>query len=219
MNIEGVPQILQHVLEGGDFDIKDVWLPGEDERSWWEQVGGDYGDPWTYGGEWYNPVTKEAVYFRGIEDEKEIEPGDVNVPERVMAKITGKIHDPYLDTPEAKEDAAWHTKQLRHEEWELDRIVGDYQYARAAFLNDRKQRTFYGFDVPEKMETWLTRHEEAVKKNVGAENDYDDWPVYAKMFAIGSYIGVENFAEPFVMNRIEAQKYFGTKGRSLRPSS
>lgn len=50
-------------------------LESEDSGSY-EQIGGDYGDPWAYGGVWFNSVTGQLVATEGCEDDDDVDAGD-----------------------------------------------------------------------------------------------------------------------------------------------
>jgi len=218
MNIEGVDQVLKAILEDeDDFDVKEIGHPDPESEGHWEQVGGDYGDPWVYGAEWYNMVKRELIHFGGVENEKEVDPDDVELPEAAMAKLKAKVyaqvHDPYLDTDEAKEDPAWLAKQLKDEEWDIEREVGkalgNYQYARAAYLNSRTRYAFYRLDVPESLDDYA-KEVEQIRPQYGPDANFEDWPIYSKLSEIANYWGWEVLdAERFWMNKLEAQKFFG----------
>lgn len=50
----------------------------------WEQIGGDFGDPWTYGGTWFNKELDEIIHFPGVESEDyDVEPDSERVDSRM----------------------------------------------------------------------------------------------------------------------------------------
>lgn len=184
-------EILQSILEDEDHDdiVKDVAFGSED--GYWTQIGGDFGDPWLYGGDWFNPVKGEVLHFDGVENEKEVEPDEVEIPASMLAKLP-------------PEDEDW------RENTERDRIIGNYKYARAAFLNARTERTFWLFDVEDGIPAWLQRYEEPVRKQFDEEAGFEHWPVEQKMIEIGHYAGFREFAHSIYMNKIEAEKFLRT---------
>lgn len=209
--------IVKAILEADDLDfegdIKDVFLPGPTD---WQQIGGDV-HLWTYGGTLWNPYTRQLFHFDGIENEKEIEPEDVEVPPYTLAKIKAMVHDPYLDTPEGQEDPAWLEKQLKQEEWEVERKVGEYQYAKAAFLNARKQYRWdqVSLEGEEDIPSYLQQYIEPVKQQFDEEtqSQFDEWPLEVKVAEIFGYTGWEQYADSVMMSQREARQFFNQKLR------
>lgn len=197
-------------IDDEDFgdDIKDVIEIGQEDH--WQQVEGD-ANPWVWGGTWYNPAENSLLHFDGIDQDgvKEIEDTDVEVPEQIMAKIKAKVHDPYLDTDEAKEDPAWLQRMLRHEENEIELMANRYQVARAEFLNNRLQHKFWLIHVCPP-DDWILRHyTDRVKAQFDEETQaqFDAWPVYLKLIEIGRYIGFNEIGHELTMSYIEAKKF------------
>lgn len=188
-------------------DIKDVSeLSQEDE---WFQVGGDWGNSWVYGGDWYNPGLRQIIHFEGIDYNTEIDPDSIPVPEHMLAKIKSKVHNPYLDSEEAKEDPGWLAKHLEDEEQEIERIVQQYQVARAAFLEVRKLRTFYRAYEFAPDDYFFRTYDAKIAKEFDNPEDYLSWPPYAKMIEIGGRIGWHEIATEVKWNRLEAKAVLG----------
>ncbi len=210
MNIDGVPEILAAILSEDDDEAKEVYHPDADYPGDWTQVGGDYGNPWVYGGDWFNIHKKSLLHFAGIEQDREVDYRKIPVPEHAMAKLKARIHDPYLDTDEAKEDPAWLKRMLDSEEREIDRIVDNYRVAKAALIEDHKGRQFYLLDVPETLPSYLQSREEAVMSFVGmTPEQWAELPVEQKLIEFGSYMGFHEIGSELTMNKVEAQKLLG----------
>lgn len=219
MNIPGVPDVLAHILreDEDDIDLKDFATPSEDSPGWWEQVGGDFGNPWEYGGEWHNPVTHKVLYFGGVESDpgKEVDYADVKVPEHVMANIIKRYHDPATDAEEDADHKKW---LLNREQFKIDQVVDAYKIGRADFLNNRVKLDFWLFDASEKdyVPPHLQRYVEPVRQQFDKDADFDNWPIWQKLLEIGRYAGFEDFAEHIQMNKLEAQAFLGTGSRKLK---
>lgn len=195
--------------EFGD-DIKDVIEIGQENH--WYQIDGD-ANPWIWGGSWYNPAENEILHFDGIDQDgtKEIEDTDVEVPEQVLAAIRAKIHDPYLDTEEAKEDPAWLQRMLRQEENEIELMANRYQVARAEFLNNRLEHTFYQILVPPPTDWIFKKYTDVVKSQFDEETQarFDSWPLPVKLMEIARYIGVSQIGDPIKLTYKEANAKLG----------
>lgn len=79
------------------------------------QIGGDFGNPWEYGGTWVREQDGDMVHFPGMDSEdKEIETGDSRIDGRLTpqdyAVIVDKLH---LDAVDAWENAEDEVRQ-RH---------------------------------------------------------------------------------------------------------
>jgi len=80
-------QIARALLDESDKAPKD-WLLAQDYEERAEQIDGDMGSPWTYGGAWKSPHSEDDIfYIRGLEGEgiKDVESWDIEVPEAVEA--------------------------------------------------------------------------------------------------------------------------------------
>lgn len=174
------------VLEDDDL-VKSVSTPSED--GYWTQIDGDYGDPWLYGGAWYNPAKQIVVYFDGVEYKKEVDPDEVPVPDQVLNKLP-------------PEDPDWRENRQR------DKIIGDYRYARAAFLNARTRRTFYEIDVEDEIPHHLQRYVEPVSAQF-EPGVWEELPLPNKLLEIGRYVGMDNVGSSFDITKREAEKMLG----------
>lgn len=58
-----------------------------------EQIWGDFGDPWTYGGAWKDPGNGNILVIRGLEGSgiDEIDPDNVQIPSLVFKSIVDEI--------------------------------------------------------------------------------------------------------------------------------
>jgi hypothetical protein len=206
--------LMTRVLEADDEDdiLKDLAGPFE-PYDYWEQVGGDFGDPWIYGGDWFNEHRDQLLHFYGIESEqeREIDPDDVEIPPHLREKIRQKIHDPDLDEPWAQEDLAWLERQKQREEDEIDEVIGHYQYARAAFLNARESYTFYMVNVSAFDEIINNQAKMApIRQQFDDLADFDSWPLHAKVIEYCGYYGwLDNTDSVIDMSKLEAQKFLG----------
>jgi hypothetical protein len=188
--VEPALEVVTHLLEDDDDDlVKQISV--QSEEGYWTQIDGDFGDPWTYGGSWYNPVKAQVLHFEGIENEEDTDPDKVEIPATMLAKL-----------PPENED--W------RENHERDKIIQNYQIARAEFLDNRKKRDFYLMDVPAEVPPWLRHYEEMVRKALGEDADYDNWPVANKLVEIGRYSDFNLFSFPTRMDKLEAEKFLRT---------
>jgi len=207
------PEIVRHLLEDeeDDFDVKDVTDPIGEGDSWWEQIEGDYGDPWEYGGTWYNPVTHTMLHFEGLETMEQLEIGeikseDVEVPPQVMAKIDQQFPPDYVD-PDG--DLEWQQRQRNDNERKRDQLIDQYKVARAAFLNERKKFPWYEIGVPEsgKLEQWMDAKVPNVAQMHGlSEQEFRALPLANQIIAFVGYLGIDEFGSKFMMSKREAEQ-------------
>lgn len=186
-------EIVHKLVENeDDFDIKDVSNVGQED--YWEQICGDWGNPWIYGGSWYNRGQERILHFDGIEDKYKVEPDDIEVPAQVLAKL-----------PPEQED--W------RENHERESIIRKYQYARAEFLNARKEYPFWDIHVCKSDDYLLKRYEADMIKNTAewAGTPYTDWAVPSKLVEIGNYIGFDEIGDKIKLSYKEAQAMLGSK--------
>lgn len=170
-----------------DLDPKDVY--NTEPSNEWEQISGDYGDPWVYGGSWFNAAQSQVIHFNGIETEGgEIDSDDIEVPATMLAKLP-------------PEQPGWYDNRERDEaiEW--------YKIAKADFLNARKPYDFYLIPVDmedTELPDWMKKYENP--------NEYDGWNELSlpqKLIEIGGHIGMNEIGEPMKMSHLEAQKFLG----------
>ena len=148
---------------------------GESTNKGYEQVGGDFGDPWLYGGTWYEAESTNLVHFEGTESDPdgEFESSDKAVDDKletadyraIMALVT--LED--TDSWECKED------EIRED--------------KAAYLNAAKKfpvyRTFIADD-----EDFKPDFLPSVLDGTGMdEEEYDKLPNYAKVEMLASHMG------------------------------
>lgn len=74
-----------------------------------EQIGGDFGNPWDYGGTWFSPQTNDLIHFPGIDDdEKDVESSDPRIDSMLTpgeyASIANELHMDNTDKWENTED-------------------------------------------------------------------------------------------------------------------
>jgi hypothetical protein len=213
---EIVAQIVEDLNDDTFDDVsepKDIYA---DDPDFWTQFDGDFGNPWVWGGSWYNEAKNKIVHFEGLdnmdESEQDIEPDDVEVPEGVIARAKAKVHDPYLDTDEAKEDPEWHRRMVFAEEMEAEQIIEKYKLSRSEFLNARKSRTFWTIDVAD-AEYLIAEYEDKVLAQFDEETAKrykETWPPQAKIMEIVThFVGLNNLASSFKMTYQEARQLLG----------
>lgn len=172
-------------VEDEDFEVKDVSDVGQED--YWHQIAGD-ASPWVWGGSWYNPDKKEIIHFNGIDYEGgEVDYKDIEVPAQVLAKLPPEQPD-------------W------RENKERDAIIDNYRIARAEFLNNRKQYSFWKIDADrDVLPSWLQRYDNP--------NHYEQWDQLSlpqKLIEIGEYIGMNEIGSEFKMNYQQAQALLGS---------
>lgn len=184
-------EIVRRITEADDddFDLKDVMDVGQED--YWQQIDGD-ANPWVYGGSWYNPARSTIIHFDGIEYDKDMEPDDVPVPQQMLVKL-----------PPEQED--WRENHGR------DKTIRDYQYARAEFLNARKQRTFWEIDVRGDMlpNHWI-KYEDHSPTGM-TDEDWQRMNLPQKLIELGRYFGFDEIGGQFKLNYKEAQRMLGAK--------
>jgi hypothetical protein len=212
--LEAAPDILRHLLEDeDDFDMKDV---GQDDPdpSYWHQIDGDYGDPWEYGGSWFNPARSIVWHFEGLETMEqlgigEVDPDDIEVPPTMKAALDRQFPLDYVD-PDG--DLDWQERQRRDNERERDRLVGQYQYARAAYLNARKEFPWYEIDVDRdgELDSWLDRKVPDVAQMCGmTEEDFRAMPLANQLIEMTRYFGTDEIGGKFKMSKQQAERELG----------
>ena len=186
-------------VEDEDFGLEDVY-DVEPENAW-RQIDGDFGDPWEYGGDWYNPARNEVLHFGGLEeegDDADIDPNDVPVPDQMLAKL-----------PPEQED--WTQNKDR------DNAIDRYKLARAEFLNLRKQRPFWLIHVPGPDDAVFRRYDGAVARSWGFEpgtKEYRDYmiaPPEYKIVQVGRYVGFHELGHEERMTRQQARVLLGDR--------
>jgi hypothetical protein len=188
-----------------DLLIEDDNEPYEDEEllrnitqnepiNAWQQIGGDFGDPWLYGGDWFNQDTDEIIHFDGIEYDKDIEYWDIEVPQEVLNKIGPEIED-----------------DNRHN-FMRDQKIEAYKLAKATFINNHKPRYFWHTHVYEDDQIFREYREKVANQFGRGEEGlrlFDSMTLAQQLAAIASYVGWGSVADRFEMNYIEAKQKLG----------
>ena len=212
------PHVIAHLLEDDedlDFtdDLKDVGFDAENSKGYWHQVDGDWGDPWEYGGSWYNKTLGTVLHFEGMEswnqfpEERDFEPDNIEVPPELAANLERRFPSDYVD-PDG--DLEWQQKQRNRNERERDNLIGHYQYARAAFLNSRKKHAFYEIAVEDGWSNWALPHLESIAQSYGySMEEFESQPMELKLLQLGRHIGFEEIGSTVRMNKREAQELLG----------
>lgn len=213
------PEIVRHLLEDDDdFDTKELSGQGQDPdpNGYWTQVDGDFGDPWEYGGSWFNPVRSIVWHFEGLETMEqlgigEIKPENVAVPAQVKAKLDQEYPLDYVD-PDG--DLEWQQETRDDNEREHDHLIDQYQVARAAYLNERKQYPWYEIDIPEDgaLDTWMDEKVGDLVRSMGMEEEgFRALPLAIQYTSFIGYFGIDEIGSKFEMSRREATKELGVQ--------
>jgi hypothetical protein len=195
--------------EGGKFAD---FQPEEDKG--WVQIDGD-ANPWEYGGSWYNKEHNLIWHFDGLDalasggDKVEIEPDDVQVPDRMRLALERRWPSDYID-PDG--DLYWQERERNANERERDNAIDNYQYTKAKKLNLLRQQTFYAIGVPDKLYSWMRRHIEDIASGFGCSvEDFEAEPMTSQILRVGEHLGFDSVGEQFQINRIDARKELGIK--------
>lgn len=184
-------QLVQDLLEMDDeIDVKDLDEPTP--GGYWRQIGGDV-NAWVWGGTFFNPVTRELLHFDGIDTEGgDVDPDDVEVPPQMLAKL-----------PPEQED--W------RENTERDRIIGNYQYAKAELLTNQKPRPFYVMShIPmDQLPHQWRRYEHECPTGLDQET-WEQMPIESKIDELAGYFGWAEYGHRIDMNYYQAHRF--TKG-------
>lgn len=148
----------------------------------WEQIGGDFGDPWVHGGDWFNLFKREIIHIDGLEGEgiNEIDEYDLETTVDDDAMLLREY--PVKIDPEFPEDG---------DENERDRNL-----AKSTLLTDRAEKmnqkiavTVYRFldeDITD--DDWPDQ--EAIKSSMDMDDDaWADMPTASKWIEIGRHHG------------------------------
>jgi hypothetical protein len=213
--LKGVPAVLGALLEDDEefaFDAKDMdseSAPADE----WRQIGGDYGDPWEYGGSWYNDARQEIWYFAGLEAEESGEydplaPDNIRVPPGMQAALNRRFPLDYVD-PDG--DAAAGESQREANRREQERVIGNYQYARSAHLKLRQRRTFWSIDTSRgRLEPWMEGEVSFVANSLGmSEEEFLDMPLPTQLLEFAHHFGFHEVGEAFKMSQSEAREALG----------
>lgn len=199
------PQITRHLLEDDDFDMKDVGEVNEDR---WEQIGGDFGDPWTYGGSWFNESQRKIIHFEGTDsdEEAEVDPDTIPVPLTMQRALDSRYPLDYVD-PDG--DMEWQQRQRDDNERERAKLIGNYQYARAAYLDSNKLHTLYEIDLDG--HEWMDRKKAEVARVHGISvEEFEAMPRPNQIIDYGQYMGFHEIGTAFEASRREASRMLRT---------
>ena len=113
-----------------EWDIAGVTEAMVPSTNGFEQIGGDWGDAWAYGGTWFNPTTGDLVHFPGVEGE------DVESDSPKIDKMLGDSHYRLIAGELTLED----TEQwIRQEDTTRQALAEQY--------NAEKEHTYYRTSV------------------------------------------------------------------------
>jgi hypothetical protein len=165
----------------------------------YEQVGGDFGDPWTYGGTWYKAEDGCIVHFDGLEGqgEEDIEGTDKGIDDKLQ-----EVH--------YKQIAA--ALSLDHlDRWE--NVEDEIRDGIAERLNENRAFQVYRTcdESPETIESDWSSIIPHVKSSTGmSDEDWASMPTYAKLEAIADYSGwLEMDHQPDRYTKAELSVYLG----------
>lgn len=166
-----------------------------------EQINGDFGDPWLYGGAWLLPTSHEIVYIHGMEGEgvEEIQPRDVEVPERIKNKIVKRL---------GGDPTTWSRRS--DPEHDIEDAIDAWQERMAGFMNRALELHVYRWSV-EPVEDWVDVN--GIRQTYGmSQDDWDSLPEPGKLIAAAEYHGLENFdSYPHKFTKAGLSKYLGVK--------
>lgn len=170
--------------EEDEFSVKDA-LDVSPMQSYFEQIDGDFGDPWLYGGSWYTPVDNQIVHFEGTEQEQEFGEDDVEVSERVLARIN-QIED----------------------EQERETVLDRLKFEMARRMNEKRSFPVYRFDA-DPLDSWMDANK--VIGPVGiSRKEFDALPLANQLLEVGRYYGFHELdPSPDRYTRAELSKYLG----------
>jgi hypothetical protein len=91
-----------------------------------EQIGGDFGSPWEYGGTWHDPERQHLIHVDGLDSEhiEDTWPYDIEVPDEVVRRIVrelgGNPDRSYLDADEQQEHYIEREVESAIEDWQTE---------------------------------------------------------------------------------------------------
>lgn len=164
------------------------------------QVGGDFGDPWAYGGVWYNYATQQIVHCPGLEGEgiEDKSSWDMKLTPEEEAGLLQRF--PVVrETPEDDDD----------NEWERDQARDELLQQKAEAANAAVSLPVYRFDDDEYIGDWEEYFPEIIAQ-FGAKGQemWDSWPRYQQWIAIAEYKGYHEMdSYPDRYTKAELSKY------------
>lgn len=200
-------QIVDKLVEGGPIEPGDEegferYLEGLTESTkpstkGWEQIGGDFGDPWVYGGTWCSVQSDNLIHFPGVESEKDVEQDDLKVDKVVGAAdyraIIAAVSLDNLDGWETIED------EIRSNKAEQLTAAVRHPYYRT-YVEDS--------EVIDK--DWAREIGEVKQECEISDEDWAKMPAASKQEAVASRIGWEEFDhQPERITRAELSVLLG----------
>lgn len=192
------------LLQTGEFDK-------------WEQIDGDYGDPWVYGATWHNPARDKPtsdkwasiIHIDGIEGSG-VEDKDPD-SEEVQTLIST---DPEWQQKVEEMAAELREKYPRWSEEDIiEKAKGDVAYDAAQYLDTLAEQTVYRTNVQDDPadESWITDKLDAVLEHAGI--DISEWNRIGKagrLVVAADYYGWHEFDHyPIKLNKQELSKKLG----------
>lgn len=177
------------------------WLDDNSEEmlNKWEQIGGDFGDPWVYGGDWYNQFKHEIVHIDGLESEgiKDKEPWDVELTPEELAAIETQFspeeYDNEDDRERDKEEAIDNLKMQKSDAFNLLVEIPVYRFLDEELTPD---------DWPD---------QEAIAGQFG-EGEWDHMSTAGKWIEVGRYHGFHELDHyPDKFTKAKLSEYLGLK--------
>ena len=190
------------------FDIDAVLRPPEPENRW-VQVGGDFGDPWEYGGYWHNAALGQVLVLTGLEGEgvREREAWHFDVPEHVRAQLR-------LNYPENFENDPYDRA--------YEQALDDWQSAQAEAHNQAIALPVHRFGAEERLagdnDGWPTAGDiNSICRSLGiSAEEWAEMPPYAQWISVGEHYGwheLDCYPEPFTKQALK--QFLGDAGRRL----
>lgn len=194
-------KIVEALLEMDAHEDPKEWLNQNSEEmlNHWEQIGGDFGDPWIYGGDWYNQFKHEIVHINGLEGEgiKDKEPWDIKLTPEELAPIMAAY-------PESQDDP----NTINDNERERDDAIENLKMTKSEAFNEAVEIPVYRFlDEELGPDDWPKQDEIAAQFEPGV---WASLPTAQKWIEVGRYHG---FAEldsyPDRFTKAKLSKYLG----------
>lgn len=160
------------------------------ERNWdnldefpWKQIGGDFGDAWTYGGDWYHQPSRMIVHIAGLEGEgiKDVESWDIKLSPEELAAIEAQF-------PRANDDP----DIVNDNENNRDEAIENLKCEKAEARNKAVEMPVYRF-LDEPLDDWVTDKIPSIVDSM-FNGDMDLWnelPDAQKWLAVGQHLGFE----------------------------
>jgi hypothetical protein len=199
-------RIVDVLLEAGDgIDFK-AFLDRNSEplHNHYEQIGGDFGNPWESGGQWFNPFKSELVVIKGLEGEgmRDYEIDDFEISDEELAALQAEYPvkiDP--EFPEYGDENERYRDEARDNilQAKADQANRDYKMSVYRFLDEEFHPGEWENDIDQ------------VKQNWGEQQHiWDTLPREQQWLALGDVKGWEEFdPAPEQFTRAELKAYLG----------